>query len=361
MAQKLKLDALKITQKTGPERNMYIAPVKVRYLLDKSYFQINWWEKEKMGTKKQGYQRHPAEGRKNLIARFIEKNACPIFPANILACSHEEIKFDNKNREIILDDYPVWVVDGQTRIEGFRHALENLKIEDVLEWEMPVVFLSGFPPIDELEQFFVLNSTQKKVSTDLAQRLKLELARDNTERFESVYPGHMWELKALNVVDLLNTKSENPWTGRIRLPNTPKGTTILNQNAFVTSLKPLCKTGILADEKPDEVFKILKTYWNAVRRIFPGTFDTPREYVIQKTPGVFSLHSLANTVLTKAIKDKVELSEYNLTRLLSKCFDENIKDDFWRSGKDKGASRYGSMKGFAILADSFKANFGENE
>jgi len=361
VAQKLKLNALKITQKTGPERNMYIAPVKVKYLLDKTYFQINWWEREKMGTKKQGYQRHPAPGRKALIARFIEKNTCPIFPANILVCSEEEIKFDNKNREITLDGYPLWIVDGQTRIEGFKHALETLKIEDVLEWEMPVVFLSGFPQIDELEQFFILNSTQKKVSTDLAQRLKLELAKDNKERFESVYPGHMWELKALNVIDLLNAGSENPWMGRIRLPNTQKGTAIINQNSFVVSLKPLCKSGILADEKPDEIFKILKTYWNAVRRVFPRAFDTPKEYVIQKTPGVFSLHSLANTVLTKAIKDKIELSEYNLARLLSKCFDDKTNDDFWRSDNDRGASRYGSMKGFAILADSFKVNFGENE
>lgn len=361
MAQKLKLKALKITQKTGPERNMYIAPVKVKYLLDKSYFQINWWEKEKMGTKKQGYQRHPAPGRKALIARFIEKNACPIFPANILVCSKEEIGFDNKKEEMTLDGYPLWIVDGQTRIEGFKHALEILKIKDILEWEMPVVFLSGFPPIDELEQFFVLNSTQKKVSTDLAQRLKLELARDNKERFESVYPGHMWELKALNVIDLLNTKSENPWTGRIRLPNTPKGTTVVSQNSFVTSLKPLCKTGILKDEKPDEVYKILRAYWNAVRRVFPGTFDRAGEYVIQKTPGVFSLHNLADTVLTRAIKDKLELTEYNIARLLGKCFDETTGDDFWRSDNAKGASRFGSMKGFATLAAIFRANFEENK
>ncbi len=360
MAQKLKLKAFRLAQKSGDGRDIYVAPVKVKYLLDDHYFKINWWEKEKMGSKKQGYQRHPAEGRKGKIARFIEKSESPVFPSSILACSHAPIEFNNKNGEIALDAYPMWIVDGQTRIEGFRHAVEYLKLKEVLDWEMPILFLSGFSPIEELEQFYVLNSTQKKVSTDLGQRLKMELARDNRQRFELLYPKDLWELKALGVVDLLTSGSENPWIGRIRFPNSSKGTAIVSQNSFVTSLRPLCKTGILADEKPDEIYKVLKTYWRAMMRVFPGAFDIPRDYVIQKTPGVFSLHNLANTILTRAIRDKIELSEYNLANLLRRCFDEDINDDFWRKDNSKGASGYGSMKGFAILADMFRATLEDN-
>ncbi|HEY4474947.1 MAG TPA: DGQHR domain-containing protein [Candidatus Paceibacterota bacterium] len=364
MAEQLKLDAIKVAQKTGPERNIYVASVKVEHLLDGSYFKVNWWDKDKMGSETQGYQRKPAEGRKNKIARFIEKHECPIFPASILVCSHEEIEFDAKSGKMILgtkNKYPMYVVDGQTRIEGFRYAYGELKMEEVLKYEMPVVFLSGFPFIDELEQFYVLNSTQKRVSTDLAQRLKLQLAKKKPDHFKLVYPGQEWELRALTVVDLLHSRTENYWTGRIKLPNTQKSPiSIVSQNSFVQSLKPLYKGGILESVKPDEAYKLLAAYWKALGMILPDAFQTPKHYVIQKTPGVFSLHSLANVVLSRAIHNKIEPTGYNLSRLLKKCFDENHDANFWRKDNRDGASRYGSMKGFAILTSIFKANFESN-
>lgn len=257
-----------------------------------------------MGTKDQGYQRVPSESRKKKVARYLERYTNPIFPTNILINARSPLDFKERGEkgigELTINSYPCWIVDGQTRIEGFKYAIQELKLSSIQEQEIPVTFLSNFELYDELEQFFILNSTQKRVSTDLAQRLKLEIAKSDPAKYETLGIGEMWELRALKIVDLLNTQSDSHiWHGRIRLPNTQRSPiNIVSQNSFVRSLKPLMKGGIFENFKPDLAYKIIKDYWSALGQVFPDAFSRPREYVIQKTPGVFSLHDLANKVFS---------------------------------------------------------------
>lgn len=366
MAQKLILKAIKLNQPMGEEQSIFSSAVKVKYLIDDTYFKVNWWTREKMGTKEQGYQRIPAENRKKKIAKYIEQSDYPIFPANILITSRVPLEFKELGEnfvELTINSYPCWIVDGQTRVEGFKYAVNELKMSEILEHEMPVIFLSNFDLYYELEQFFILNSTQKRVSTDLAQRLKLEIAKKDKEKYEALGMGEMWELKALKIVDLLNYRSDSfIWQGRIRLPNTQKSPiNVISQNSFVQSLKPLLKGGIfeLLDIKADLAYEILRNYWNANKRIFSDAFANRKEYVIQKTPGVFSLHNLANKVFGILYSQGEEFSEGNIYRVLLQAFnDQKYTSDFWRSD-GTGAALAGSMKGFARLADEFKENLVE--
>ena len=364
MAKILKLNALKLNQPTKKDQSIFITSIKVKYLIDETYFKVNWWQREKMGSSDQGYQRIPLEGRKKKIVKYLENYSNPIFPTNILINSRSPLHFLSKNNdigELVIDSYPCWIVDGQTRIEGFKLAIEELKLEEVLEYDMPITILSNFELYDELEQFFILNSTQKKVSTDLAQRLKLEIAKSDPKKYETLGIGEMWELRALKVVDLLNKKNDSyVWQGRIRLPNTQKSPiNIINQNSFITSLKPLFKDGIMENFKPELAHEALKNYWDALKRFFPDAFLKPKEYVIQKTPGVFSLHSLANKIFQSLLHKKKDFTENNIKELLNKAFDgEQSTSDFWRRD-GSGAALYGSMKGFMRLADSFKRNLPE--
>lgn len=364
MAQKLSLKAIKLDQPNKKNQEIFLVSVKIKYLLDKTYFKVNWWEREKMGTKKQGYQRKPTENRKKKIAKYLEKCMSPIFPTNLLINSREKLNFSSEGKSnfgtLVLDNYPLWIVDGQTRIEGFRYAFEELKLKKILEYELPIIVLSNFPLIDELEQFFILNSTQKRVSTDLAQRLKLELATENPKEYESLGIGENWELTALKTVDLLNTKSESIWCGRIRLPNTQKSPIdIISQNSFVKSLKPLYKEGGILDlaekKKPDDVYNLLNNYWLALKRIFPDAFEIPRDYVIQKTPGIFSLHDLATKVFGNLFSKRKEFTENNIYDALIKVFsDDRYNDHYWQKDNFGGAAQAGSMKGFGRLAEEFK-------
>lgn len=51
--------------------------------------------------------------------------------------------------------------------------------------------------------------------------------------------------------------------------------------------------------------------------------------------------------------------EEDIHRILSRAFkDDEYSSDFWRSD-GTGAAMAGSMKGFAMLAESFKANLPE--
>jgi len=365
MAQKLPLKAVRLTQPNKKDQEIYTTSVKIKYLLDTTYFKVNWWEREKMGTNKQGYQRKPTENRKRKISRYIEKCQYPVFPTNLLVNSQKKLEFSPESKTnwgtLVLDKYPLWIVDGQTRIEGFRYAVEELKLEKVLEYEMPVTILSDFSLIDELEQFFILNSTQKKVSTDLAQRLKLQLYLENPEEYKSLGIGEDWELKALKVVDLLNTKGESPWCEKIRLPNTQKSPiNIISQNSFVKSLKPLYRDGIVGslELKADDTYKALRDYWLALKDIFIDAFESPKDYVIQKTPGIFSLHDLANRVFQNLSFQGEELTKDNMLKILNKVFNEDSYDTsyYWQKDNLTGAAMAGSMKGFARLAEEFKDN-----
>lgn len=361
----IKLNVLKVSQNTKKGQAIYIASVPVGNLIDEAYFKIHWWKKEKMGTKDQGYQRVPMEGRKRKIAKYLETYSHPIIPNSILISSRDNIlEFKPKTGnfgELTVEPYPCFIVDGQTRVEGFKHAKKEFKL-NIDEFEMPVIFLSGYPLIEELEQFFILNSSQKRVSTDLAQRLKLELAKNDQKKFEDLGVGEMWELKALKLIDLLNQKNDSlVWNGRIRLPNTQKSPiNIINQNSFIKSLRPLYKGGVFENIKLDSAYEMLKNYWEALRFIYVDAFSKPKEYVIQKTPGVFSLHDLANLVFKNIMLQQKEYSKSNMVEILDQAFKDNQKKDYyWHSDNYLGAAAAGSMKGFVRLANSFKSNLDE--
>ncbi|MBU0612973.1 DGQHR domain-containing protein [Patescibacteria group bacterium] len=368
MAQKLQLKANRVNQPNKEGQDIYVTTLKIKYLLDKTYFKVNWWERKKMGSKEQGYQRKPTESRRRKIAQYIEKSKNPIFPTNLLINSNTKLNFISQGNSdfgtLELARYPLWIVDGQTRIEGFRYAVDELKLDKILEYDMPVTILSNNPKIDELQQFFILNSTQKRVSTDLAQRLKLELAKDDPNEYKNLGIGDEWELKALKVVDLLNTKGESPWNDKVRLPNTQKSpVNIISQNSLVKSFRPLYRdTGMLklaGIEKPDDSYEVIRDYWLALKELFPDAFEVAKDYVIQKTPGVFSLHALANTVLARLFSEKKDFTKDNIKKVLSIVFEDNKYDDyFWQGDNDsvEAATRAGSMKGFSRLTEEFENN-----
>lgn len=214
--------------------------------------------------------------------------------------------------------------------------------------------MSKFKSAEEANQFYILNNTQKKVSTDLAQRLISKLAKENPDEYKKLEDeNRLWEVRALAVVDLLNERPDSPWYRMVRLPNSDKmASNIINQTSFVKSLKPLFKDGFFSSiKKVNESYEILKNYWIAVKRVFPDAFVSPKEYVIQKTPGLFSLHELAHKILVK--KGENCQKELDFLLILKEVFSSpSYNGDFWRSDGE-GAALYGSMKGFRILANKF--------
>jgi hypothetical protein len=76
----------------------------------------------------------------------------------------------------------------------------------------------------------------------------------------------------------------------------------------ITSLRPVYTwlkdtSGILekycrsTDDEINYLYQIIADYWKALADVVPAAFEDPSDYVIQKTPGVFSLHKLLRHLL----------------------------------------------------------------
>lgn len=82
-------------------------------------------------------------------------------------------------------------------------------------------------------------------------------------------------------------------------------------------------------------------------------FDEPNEYVIMKTPGVFSLHVVARYVFDVLRRRDIAEPTVDDFRDILKDLDEYATSNYWKGGNIEGAAMAGSMSGFKLLADTF--------
>lgn len=343
-------------------KELFVASVKIKDLIDETHFAIDFWDQSQQLSEKQGYQRRPSTSHVKKIANYAINETKALFPGAILINSRSPLRFEgDKNGvgELVLSHPPLWIVDGQHRIRGLRHAIENLEDRRWEERELPVVVLSNFNKIEEVKQFHILNSTQKRITTDLAHRLLAHQAEKNPEDYQRmIQDNSLWIARVLRVVDMLNEKPESPWYKTIQVPNTDRiATHIIKQNSMVKSLQPLFRDGYFSSvTNLDKNYQVLRDYWVVLKEIFPAAFSRPKEYVIQKTPGVFSLHNLAHAITLRGLP---EYSKGTFAKVLKEVFDD--KDDYyWASENQEGAAVYGSMKGFRILSNDFIEKLQEN-
>ena len=133
---------------------------------------------------------------------------------------------------------------------------------------------------------------------------------------------------------------------------------VARATSLITSLRPVYvwlrdAIGILEQECtcPDDeivyMYDLVKSYWNALKDVVPAAFEKPNDYVIQKTPGLFSLHKLLRHLLGNMYMGRRDFSTETFVEFLS-VSPEITDSDFWHKDADR-ASVYGSMKGFQDL------------
>ncbi len=140
---------------------------------------------------------HPVATRKREIGRYLmEKDA--ILPIGGLLNARaqdnsdvvtygELLQFEEESTQngisfgkltIPDESLPLWIVDMQHRLGGFEWAIKEQSAEYLGNFPLVVTISDGLSKIEELDQFDIINSTQKKVRTDLARRLKAVLLND---------------------------------------------------------------------------------------------------------------------------------------------------------------------------------------
>lgn len=303
-----------------------------------------------------GYQRALSAARARAFGRFIDDGN--LSPSSILLNIREgEVTEAPEGTLNVPEEASIWIVDGQHRVEGLRFAVE--RDPEINDLEFPVVIMHQPSSYEEARQFVIINKTQKGVRTDLAQRFlmqaikqegrdKLMAARDQRGVLGGILKDVEWVTRAIEIADILNGDKTHPWYGKIRLPNAPKNGTTVAQGSFTNSLEPVLKDSFFLGKNVQSIASALGNYWDAIYELCEATFENPKEYVIQKTTGVFVLHKIFPRVSEFCHDDKGN-------RVLTK---EKIKSvlkglpfmsaDYWENNGTAGM-RGTSQKAFASL------------
>ena len=377
--EKYKIFAIRTCQreKTAEGQAIYTGKIAAKDLineknLDESRFLVDQWTSEVKENR--GYQRFPAEKNINKIKNYlIEETPNPLFPTTVLVNSRTALKFKelNDNYGELEIENTLYLIDGQHRVEALKELMREPKLRAIFgTFELPIVILSGFKYKEEVEQFFIINSRQTKIKTDLAQRLYIEMAK--SEGVSKLVPeSKRWQQLGGTVVDYLNEESNTIWFGRIQLPDDSKDiakTRIITQNSFITSLKPFFSGGkrvwnynaTLPEKKheiTDQLLDLLTKFWKMVCEVYPNIYNNPKKYSLFKSLGVYVMHILLADVISDAqvfnIDAIVETAKKKLTYARDEC---EFKESFWEVGnkdaanKGRNASAYSNAVGHNRIA-----------
>jgi DGQHR domain-containing protein len=319
--------------------------------------------------RKTGYQRDVSVTRVNRIVADLRDRKIDLPTAILLNLRDftpaKNLVRDGRVTRLVLDGSEVYVVDGQHRVE----ALSKLVAGDPDAWsgfQIPFVCMLGATEREEMEEFYIVNSTAKSVRTDLALDLLKQRAESNPDVMTALIErGQAWKVKSQTVVEELE-KVSPVWRGRVRFPGEPQGETTIASTGLVASLRGPLGSPYFGSVTTDNQVKILDAYWQGVRRVLPDAFDNPPAFVIQKGSGVLVMHGLLVSVI-ELVRSKgwsvIEPGSYAraledpLMRLEGDTAEGEVVSgaDFWRSGPSGAAGTYSSNAAKRVLIAKLRA------
>lgn len=361
----LELKALRIRQKSNA---IYQTVVIAKDLVTNC--KTDRWSK----THTDGYQRSLIEARVHKATKYLREED-GLFPTSVLLNVRGDLKFiltsENASAEwgtltIPDDSLPFWVIDGQHRIESLREIISGDSI--FRDYPMPVSIFNLSNPFDEMRLFYIVNSRQRSVPTDLAlhhlHRTMTEKGRNAVLPFEP--QQRVLAAQALDIVKILSTDPHSPWLGRVQAPNETKGPNhVIKERPLADSIGYILKDMTAAQvqniqEHPQELAIPLIDYWNAIKELFSEAFAEPQQYTIQKTTGAYSLNmiyvrvaELCEPSKEKNRKDCMKELMGNMFLDLGKTMKMSIGPEFWDREHGYPLAMGTSMKLIKSLASLF--------
>lgn len=317
---------------------------------------------------KSGYQRELSSTRVNKLVKDLREGRVDL-PTSILINlrSFEEgrnFRLLDGQLHLRLEGGPLHVVDGQHRVA----ALVRLFEEDPERWgnyEIPFVCMLGADELEEMRQFYVVNSTAKSVRTDLALDLLKQQAEAHPEIMVSLEEtGQTWKVKGQTLTEELNRTAL--WRGLIRFPGEPKASTTISSASMVSSLKPLFSNPFFGQMTTPNQVKVLNAYWQGIEEVIPEPFEEPTEYTLQKGQGAMVIHGSLLYVLEyvrSTGRSVIEPQPYAdaLEHVLLDLEGDTASGDpvrgadFWLSGAAGAAGAYSSSAGRRVLIARLRA------
>ncbi len=321
---------------------------------------------------KKGYQRDPDESHAVEAAEHLMKGGT--FPgATILSLREEDME---DVREKVLEDYAhyqlvelsipegvtLWLVDGQHRHRGLMIAKQRKPTFNTEDFGLPAVIMISPSEMDEALVFRTVHDTQKRVSTDLVNRIlqrEVEEGRAPPETLiSSGQKGNYRKYVAVKVTDALATQEDSPWKGLIRPVNPgqlptpeeggPETDWPVTETGMEASLKEFVKHMGIAS--PQKTLGIVKTYWRAALRQCSEAWKDPRNYPhLRKSAGIYILNGLLPTLYDLA-RENGDVTEDAFAEIL---FNAGIDSEYF---EENGPLRgIGGVGGFKKMVEELEA------
>lgn len=329
---------------------------------------------------KAGYQRKPAPSRIAKLMMEIRRGRVDIPTAILLNAAHPswKVAFQASSDtscayfDLFLYTGQFSVVDGQHRVLAFDHLYEEDE-DKYGAFRLQFVLMLGADKAQELEQFYVVNSTAKSVKTDLAyDLLKQRADLDGQVMRGLIESGQDWKVEAQRLTELMADKSDT-WRRRIRLANEDKGITTIPSASFVTSLKKFLTYPFVKNLGNEKKFNLLEAYWSSIRSVIPEPFKKPEDYTLMKGIGVWAMHEILPEVTEIARSRGDSLFDpYSYNKLLERVFEELEGEnktaeivkgpDFWLTAPKGGAAGgFSSSAGKRVLISKLMQSLPEPE
>ena len=359
----LEIPAIKMTQQG---KTLYLGQMTCREIID-TCITTEWDPSLGWDLDRQGYQRAPVEKHYMRIARFLKDEGDPLLPTSALISAREHeygslsfVAYDevrpNVGKVVIPEGRLLFIVDYQHRWRGLKYAVENLNNDNLLSFQVPVIIMANVSRYEEIRQFYLINSKQKRVDTDLGLALLQTMATqaDEKELMNFVGPGNKYRIRATRLTFNIAAKTEGPWASRIMDPNmTVTDNQVVSVKSFVDSLKPiLVRTSPIHARTDDELIQIILDYWSGIEQLIPNVFASPRNYSIQRAIGVFVMHRVASKKVLRTCLEQNDTSPTKVAEILGKS--KYLNEDTWKVGGP--VSAYSSASGQKEFADMIIAS-----
>lgn len=312
----------------------------------------------------QGFQRAPVQRHYQAIGHFLKESANPFIPTAALLSAAEDRQGILPFRRMgsrdgspfgvltIPEGRQLLILDYQHREKGLRFAMEELGASHLADFTMPVVIVPNIPRFEEIRQFYLINSKQRRIDTDLALALLQTLAGHVEERElrNLVGPGKTFRIRATRLTFQLAERTKGPWAGRIAQPHDlPQPNAVIKIKSFVDSLATVVSPRWSCSQLDDnELLDVLSAFWSALAAILPVPFKDPVGFQTQKTVGVFAFHLVFARRVYPNCEAAGKISRKAFQDELSPAIADFINEEFWPTNGP--AKVYVGSSGYRELA-----------
>jgi DGQHR domain-containing protein len=187
-----------------------------------------------------------------------------------------------------------------SRLDGNHRLLfgaGDRKEREPLSAHVPFQIHIGLTPDQEASLFSDINANQKGLNTSHLAIIETRVTPEDVELER--HPERVFARRLAEDVS-------SPWHGLVHMGGSKAGAKEANVYRPANFIavehgvkRILKKSQYLAELEHDAQYGLIRSYWQAVKAVFPEAFDEPRKWLVLKNLGVATFSQLAGTVIDR--------------------------------------------------------------